>query len=577
MTESMIKYQTTFEATENLPMIIAIGHGENADLVASFKDGGIDVALEGYTARAIYQPKSKWGTDDWYECPCEIVNDTVIAHWGNTYDNGDDAVKLFMHLVKNGKVAYPAIYQIKLFASPGFSPSAIEPIPETIDFAQYQLENAPWIPLAGNVTVTGDITTDHDLIHLRRDTITYKNLEVVNDHPSQFDGNFVFTFEEQYLDNLMDLDSGVIPVKISGTSASTGNPLIISAQLRLPTQDGVRVSWSIWTYMPIGNIAFYQDEGEDPLAGSASVNGDYGFSSHYNADTSAVVDVTENYIHNLDSVPYTVRNVTDKEVSSSTDSLDINQHEVLGITIRSSYQGENIYLGLPNNGQDKAVDFYVNVRNNADHTVRISLAMHSPAPWTMIGGNGDYDSGIWLVESGTTACIHFMETRTFGYGGRNQLLVIREGYDVVQMGQTITNNLPYSIREVTIGQGGIVYPVSREVVGVKFSDAQATSFSIQLPNPTDGKAVDFYVDICNNHDYSLPATLINTGWGVEPYRYYWRFAVDAGETLSSILAIKGQDTSSGYSRLHFSQIGFDITSNDPILNITKQELNIQNS
>lgn len=145
MTNSMIKYQTTFEATENLPMIIAIGHGENADLVASFKDGGIDVALEGYTARAIYQPKSKWGTDDWYECPCEIVENTVIAHWGNTYDNGDDAVKLFMHLVKNGKVAYPAIYQIKLFASPGFSPSAIEPIPETIDFAQYKLENAPWV------------------------------------------------------------------------------------------------------------------------------------------------------------------------------------------------------------------------------------------------------------------------------------------------------------------------------------------------------------------------------------------------------------------------------------------------
>lgn len=145
MTNSMISYKTTFEATENLPMIIAIGHGENADLVASFKDGGIDVALEGYTARAIYQPKSKWGTDDWYECPCEIVNDTVIAHWGNTYDNGDDAVKLFMHLVKNGKLAYPAIYQIKLFASPGFSPSAIEPIPDTIDFAQYQLENAPWV------------------------------------------------------------------------------------------------------------------------------------------------------------------------------------------------------------------------------------------------------------------------------------------------------------------------------------------------------------------------------------------------------------------------------------------------
>ncbi len=162
----MISYKTTFEATENLPMIIAIGHGENADLVASFKDGGIDVALEGYTARAIYQPKSKWGTDDWYECPCEIVNDTVIAHWGNTYDNGDNAVKLFLHLVKGGKLAYPAIYQIRLFETPGFSPSAIEPIPETIDFSQYTLLNAPWAlqsdfdVLSGNVNIlSGNVNT----------------------------------------------------------------------------------------------------------------------------------------------------------------------------------------------------------------------------------------------------------------------------------------------------------------------------------------------------------------------------------------------------------------------------------
>lgn len=144
MTNSMIQYTATFEATENNPMIVSIGHGENADLIASFKDGGIPVNLSGYTARAIYQPESKWGTDVWYECPCEISNNTAIAHWGNTYDNGDNAVKLFLHLSKNGKVAYPAIYKIGLFATPGFTPSAITPIPETIDFSQYTLLNAPW-------------------------------------------------------------------------------------------------------------------------------------------------------------------------------------------------------------------------------------------------------------------------------------------------------------------------------------------------------------------------------------------------------------------------------------------------
>lgn len=562
MTESMIKYQTTFEATENLPMIIAIGHGENADLVASFKDGGIDVALEGYTARAIYQPKSKWGTDDWYECPCEIVDDTVIAHWGNTYDNGDDAVKLFMHLVKNGKVAYPAIYQIKLFASPGFSPSAIEPIPETIDFAQYQLENAPWIPLAGNVTVTGDITTDHDLIHLERQTITYKNLEVVNDHPSQFAGNFVFTFEEQYLDNLMDLDSGAIPVKISGTSASTGDPLVISAELRRPTQDGVRVSWSIWTYMPIGSIAFYQDEGEDPLAGSASVQGDYGFSSHYNADTSAVVNVTENYIHNLDSVPYTVRNVTDKEVSSSSDSFDINQHEVLGITIRSSYQGNEIYLGLPDNGQDKAVDFYVNVRNNADHTVRITLSMHSPAPWTMIGGNGDYDSGIWLVESGTTACIHFMETRTFGgYGNRNQLLVIREGYDVAQLKQEVDSLYTKQIVQTTAENIFYLDNIrSRYVYGIVPNAAnESIGFNNYLTET--GKAFDCYIDIANTTGHNLEILFGQTSW---------LYVVDSGVNWNNVKTIP----SGTIRRFHISETGIPDTesTNYPVLRVSYTDL-----
>ena len=563
MTNSMTNYQTTFEATQNLVKTIELGHGENADLVASFTDNGVPVGLSGYTARAIYQPKSEWGTSSWYECPCDISGNTAISHWGNTYDNGDNAVKMFMHLVKDGKLTYPAIYHIRLFETPGFSPSTIEPIPETIDFAQYQLENAPWIPLAGNVTVTGDITTDHDLIHLRRETITYKNLEVVNDHPSQFAGNFVFTFEEQYLDNLMDLDSGAIPVKISGTSASTGDPLVISAELRRPTQDGVRVSWSIWTYMPIGSIAFYQDDGEDPLAGSASVQGDYGFSSHYNADTSAVVDVTENYIHNLDSVPYTVRNVTDKETSLSSDSFDINQHEVLGITIRSNYQGEEIYLGLPDNGQDKAVDFYVNVRNNADHTVRIVLSMHSPAPWTMIEANGDYDSGIWLVESGTTACIHFIETRTFGYGNHNQLLVIREGYDVAQLKQEVDSKPLYTKQIVQTTADNIFYLDnirSRYVYGI-VPNASNSYIGFNNYRTETGKVFDCYIDIDNTTGHSLEIIFGRTSW---------LYVIDSGVNWNDVKTIP-IDTK---RRFHISETGIQDTesTNYPVLHVSYTDL-----
>lgn len=174
MTDSLTRYETTFESTKNLPMTIAIGHGENADLVASFKDGGIDVDLTGYTARAIYQPSSKWGTDEWFECPCDIVGNAAIAHWGNTYDNGDNAVKLFLHLLKDGKVAYPAIYQIRLFETPGFLPSTIEPIPETIDFSQYTLVNAPWALQSALTTLNNKVTLVEMKIpyHLQREGST---------------------------------------------------------------------------------------------------------------------------------------------------------------------------------------------------------------------------------------------------------------------------------------------------------------------------------------------------------------------------------------------------------------------
>jgi hypothetical protein len=203
MTNSMTNYQTTFEATENLVRTIALGHGENADLVASFTDNGVPVNLSGYTARAIYQPKSKWGTDDWYECPCEIVDNTAIAHWGNTYDNGDNAVKMFVHLSKDGKLAYPAIYHIRLFETPGFTPSAIEPIPEVIDFSQYHLLNAPWAlqsdfdvlngnvntlsgtvgTLSGNVNVlSGNLNTLSGNVNIISVNVTALNTSVVNLH-----------------------------------------------------------------------------------------------------------------------------------------------------------------------------------------------------------------------------------------------------------------------------------------------------------------------------------------------------------------------------------------------------------
>jgi len=143
----MFKYKTNFESTHRLQMPVTLGHGENADFYTSISDCGVAVALTDYTVRAIYQPESDWDTDNYYECPAEIDADDNVAiiHWGNTYDNGEDRVKIWVHFLRNGKVAYPAFYMLKLYSTPGFTPNAITPIPETLNFAEYTLENAPWL------------------------------------------------------------------------------------------------------------------------------------------------------------------------------------------------------------------------------------------------------------------------------------------------------------------------------------------------------------------------------------------------------------------------------------------------
>ena len=306
MTDSLVKYATTCESTNNLPMSIEIGHGENADLVASFKDGGVDVGLSGYTARAIYQPKSKWGTDEWYECPCEIVDNTVIAHWGNTYDNGDNAVKLFMHLVKDGKLAYPAIYQISLFSTPGFSPSAIEPIPETIDFSQYTLLNAPWVPLSGNVNVTGDLTViSSDLIHSETRTATFKNILYSNDMENYYSGDVAVSFDSRFIEDLTHICDEKIPITITGVLKSSGETEITKAFLISPFKNPYfpdRIQWQIVdeSEANIGTLSFSSQNG-NIVANSGTIHGDFMMDGEFQADSTSEITDSRKYIYNDDS------------------------------------------------------------------------------------------------------------------------------------------------------------------------------------------------------------------------------------------------------------------------------------
>lgn len=301
MTNSLVKYETTFESTNNLPMNVEIGHGESADLIATFKDGGIPVALSGYTAMAIYQPSSKWGTDEWYECPCEIVDNAVAVHWNYESDNGDNAVKLFIYATKGNEVAYPAIYQLRLFATPGFDPHPITPTPKILDFNQYTLLNAPWVPLSGNVSITGDLTMDDsDITHRMERTATMKNIRYLNDTEYYFLGNVIVSFDSIYLDELIHISDIEIPVRITGTQKTTGETKTIDAILSSPYVDQTETEKIIWSIVAdgdnIGLLSFSEFRGQTYVR-SGQIFTDYMISGSFVEDTSEQTIDSKDYIY----------------------------------------------------------------------------------------------------------------------------------------------------------------------------------------------------------------------------------------------------------------------------------------
>lgn len=380
MTSSMIKYETIFESTNNLPMMIAIGHGENADLEASFTDNGVSVNLSGYTARAIYQPKSKWGTDVWYECPCEISANKVIAHWGNTYDNGENAVKLFMHLVKDGKLAYPAIYHIKLFETPGFTPSAIEPIPETIDFSQYTLLNAPWVlpsDLSGYAT-NADATLS---------TVYSQNPRFTEWVPV----NYTFTVE--WKENLNHWIFNFNGTEVGDSTGEWANPNATSLSFNY---NGIQLEANR-ERLDVGYVLGSQtDKPLQPM-------GDY-----------ATID-------DVDSKPlYTKQLIT---IPASTVSYTINIADRTEYGVKVSDSGlTSLFLEFPDLVEGKVIDFIVDIDNTQNSG---TLTIHLSHNWFYA-----YDRFVeeWMTIFDTSAGkynrFHFRETGLSKTVGANTRPVI---------------------------------------------------------------------------------------------------------------------------------------------------------
>lgn len=148
------RFKTDFETTDNYRMPVCIGHGECVELQARLENGGVSVDLNGYTLSAIYQPLSAIGKHEWYQCNVENNLSSALVKWTNNNDFGSEGYRIFLYAKKGDEVSYPAIWDMRMYATPGFNPETVEPLPKIIDFNDYTILNAPWIDID---TYNGDI------------------------------------------------------------------------------------------------------------------------------------------------------------------------------------------------------------------------------------------------------------------------------------------------------------------------------------------------------------------------------------------------------------------------------------
>lgn len=162
------QFTTVFEARERKFQTEKIFQGEDVDLVARITNDGVPQDLTGYSVTGYYQPTDYPGTEQaslFYSVNAEISQDkkSVIVHWTYDKDFGKPSYTVWALLTKGDEHVYPVSWKVNLAHSPGYPAGETpEPIPQVLDFNQYELLNAPWLPLAGG-TVTGDVQVQANL------------------------------------------------------------------------------------------------------------------------------------------------------------------------------------------------------------------------------------------------------------------------------------------------------------------------------------------------------------------------------------------------------------------------------
>ena len=164
------QFTTVFEARERKFQTEKIFQGEDVDLVARITNDGVPQDLTGYSVTGYYQPADYPGTDNasvFYSLTSEISEDkkSVIVHWTYDKDFGKTGYIVWALLSKGTEHVYPVAWKINLAHSPGYPPGETpEPIPQTLDFSQYDIVNDIWLRLTGG-TVTGNVSiTGNELV-----------------------------------------------------------------------------------------------------------------------------------------------------------------------------------------------------------------------------------------------------------------------------------------------------------------------------------------------------------------------------------------------------------------------------
>jgi hypothetical protein len=158
-----------------------------------------------------------------------------------------------------------------------------------------------FVPLSGNVMLSGNLSTDYDIYHRETKTVTFKNIHAENDTGEYFEDNVYVSYDASRASDLVTIDpSATIPITIKSKLVETGEDVTINAVLTSPEQYVAgQVKWNVTADgTTIGTIAFSENT-PFPSMVFAYVHDDYIMSPVYIADTTEEVTVENPYIYDV--------------------------------------------------------------------------------------------------------------------------------------------------------------------------------------------------------------------------------------------------------------------------------------